>query len=106
MVSYHVQVVHQLRRRAPSRGSVHRPRALQAAVAVVIRRSPNKFAGLTRVLPGEREDTSTVARFQISRDLRSGKLDVLDLDEATLARIVADGAAILYAEAKARPDGC
>jgi hypothetical protein len=48
------------------------------------------------------DDLRGIATLRVDRGLKSGVLDVIDLDEEQLARVVAEGAAILHRLARSR----
>jgi hypothetical protein len=52
----------------------------------------------------EADPPDVVATLRVDRHLRSGRLDVVGLDEKALAQLVASGAAILARLAKSRAD--
>lgn len=58
--------------------------------------------GVSSAMTSDHLPASAVASFAVDRGLSSGALDVVPLDEAQLAQIVADGATVLARLAKGR----
>lgn len=58
--------------------------------------------GVSSVLDADHLPETAVASIAVDRGLRGGTLDVVALDEVQLARVVADGAAVLARLARGR----
>lgn len=58
--------------------------------------------GVSRTIDRDQQAEGVVATIAVNRSLKSGALDVVGLTEATLARVVAEGAAVLSSLAAAR----